>query len=129
MKAELFQAILGKRDDAGNRTYDGKPEWFVRLTLPDGSTHIARVSQLLSVPSVPGEYLQEVPNEPSQCRAVGERHPRTWDEYEAACCSMFHGGLTGSKLLYFENGMATVFSMLRSEFKEAHECRKAVNDG
>lgn len=60
MQPELFQAILGKRDDAGNRTYDGEPEWFVRMTLPDGATHIGRVSQLLSVPGAPEEYLREV---------------------------------------------------------------------
>lgn len=79
MKPELFQASMRIRDELGYAKSYGEPEWFVRLTLPDGSTHIARVSQLLSVPSAPEEYLQECNTE-----NWWKEHALTLDENWAA---------------------------------------------
>lgn len=62
----------------------------------------------------------------SQCQAVGEPAPRTWDDYEKSCMMTYHGGYRDAKLLdAFQHGMRTVFNLLRDEFPEAEICRNA----
>ncbi len=60
----------------------------------------------------------------SQCQAISEPAPKTWDDYERGCLSTFHGGLEGTRLKSFQHGMQTVFNLLRGEFPSAERCRE-----
>jgi hypothetical protein len=62
----------------------------------------------------------------SQCQAVGEPSPKTWDDYERGCLMTYGGGHREPETIAaFKHGMGTIFNLLRDEFPEAHLCKRA----
>lgn len=64
------------------------------------------------------------PSARPQCQPVGSPAPETWDDYELICRKRYCGKYNQVFHEGFDEGVATVFNMLRSEFKSPAECRK-----